>query len=142
MVLNLFLFKEALLQYFFKIFLVFHGFRNTDFTNRKHQNRKENLKENEERKRNKRQLSKCVVCLTQAELYFYDAFIFFVITQPSCSYKLCFYKKNKYVCIYFAIIKNVKNSNKKNGSVRNCILKYKRQAEIKKIFRSKMAGVT
>ena len=53
----------------------------------------ENLKENEERKRNKRQLSKCVVCLTQAELYFYDAFIFFVITQPSCSYKLCFYKK-------------------------------------------------
>ena len=28
-----------------------------------------------------------------------------------------------YVCIYFAIIKNVKNTNKKNGNVRDYIIK-------------------
>ena len=39
------------------------------------------------------------------------------------------------VCIYFAITKNVSNTDKKNGSVREYILKYlaKREAKSKKI---------
>ena len=46
-----------------------------------------------------------------------------------CMYYVCMYVRT-YECMYFVIVKNGKNTNKKNGIVREYILKYlaKREA--------------